>query len=223
MMSQSVFEVFRYHIKLTRYCWQLPECYSDDDLINHHMQNPKQSVTLSPVAHFLFADTRTGVLWLILRLYIGWEWLQAGYEKLINPAWFGDHAGSALTGFLNGALQKTSAAHPDVSSWYAWFIQNLVLPHTVIFSYVVSIGEVLTGMALILGLFTSVAAFAGGFMNMNYLLAGTVSINPIMLLIEILLILAWRVAGWYGLDRWALPFVGTLGQAGHLSKSKLSQ
>ncbi len=186
----------------------------------YYMQTHQKSVALSPVANFLFADTRTAWLWLILRLYIGWEWLLAGYEKLSNPAWFGEHAGSAVTGFLNGALQKTSGAHPDVASWYAWFIQNVVLPHTVIFSYLVSIGEVLTGIALILGLFTSIAAFAGGFMNMNYLFAGTVSINPIMFLIEIFLILAWRVAGWYGVDRFVLPILGTPWQPGKLFKSK---
>jgi thiosulfate dehydrogenase [quinone] large subunit len=32
-----------------------------------------------------------------------------------------------------------------------------------------------------------------------------VSLNPIMLVIEILLLLAWRSAGWVGLDRWAIP------------------
>lgn len=186
------------------------------------MHTDQKSVALSPIASFLFADTRTAWLWLLLRLYIGWEWLLAGYEKLISPAWFGEHAGSALTGYLNGSLQKTSGAHPDVAGWYAWFIENLVLPHTVIFSYLVSIGEVLTGIALILGLFTSIAALAGGFMNVNYLFAGTVSINPIMLIVEILLILAWRVAGWCGLDRFALPFFATLWQPGKLSKPKSS-
>lgn len=29
------------------------------------------------------------------------------------------------------------------------------------------------------------------------------------ILISMLLILAWKVAGWYGLDRWLLPRLGT--------------
>jgi thiosulfate dehydrogenase [quinone] large subunit len=46
-------------------------------------------------------------------------------------------------------------------------------------------------------------------MNMNYLLAGTVGINPILFVGAILLILAWKTAGWWGLDRWALLALGT--------------
>ncbi|MFA9404074.1 MAG: hypothetical protein ACERKY_13540, partial [Anaerolineales bacterium] len=53
------------------------------------------------------------------------------------------------------------------------------------------------------------AAFFGGFMNMNYLLAGTVSTNPLLLAIAIFLILAWKTAGWWGIDRWLLPMLGT--------------
>jgi thiosulfate dehydrogenase [quinone] large subunit len=65
------------------------------------------------------------------------------------------------------------------------------------------------GIALILGIFTGIAAFFGSFMNMNYLLAGSVSSNPILFIIAVLLILAWKTAGWWGLDRWVLPALGT--------------
>jgi thiosulfate dehydrogenase [quinone] large subunit len=56
---------------------------------------------------------------------------------------------------------------------------------------------------------TGVAAFFGAMMNMSFLLAGTVSSNPVMFVIAIFLIMAWKVAGWYGLDRFALPRLGT--------------
>ena len=46
-------------------------------------------------------------------------------------------------------------------------------------------------------------------MNMNFLLTGAVSINPIIGGLAILLVLAWRVAGYYGVDRWLLPLLGT--------------
>ncbi len=72
-----------------------------------------------------------------------------------------------------------------------------------------SFGELLVGIALILGLFTGIAAFFGSFMNMNYLLAGTVSSNPILFVIATFLVLAWKTAGWWGLDRWVLPALGT--------------
>ena len=162
-----------------------------------------------PVARALFGEVRWAWIWLILRLYVGWEWLSAGWGKLNNPAWTGSKAGTALTGFINGALQKTGGAHPDVQSWYGWFLNNLVLPHAVFWSYLVAAGETLVGIALILGIFTGIAAFFGSFMNINYLLAGAVSTNPILFVISLFLVLAWKTAGWWGLDRWVLPALGT--------------
>lgn len=171
-----------------------------------------------PLAKFLFANTAMSWVWLVLRVYIGWQWLVAGYEKIINPVWVGAKAGVALSGFLAGALQKTTGAHPDVAGWYGVFINGFVMHNAATFSYMVAFGEFFVGIALILGLFTGIAAFFGGFMNMNYLFAGTISINPLLFLIELFLILAWRTAGWYGLDRYALPFFGTPWQPGKAFK-----
>jgi thiosulfate dehydrogenase [quinone] large subunit len=67
----------------------------------------------------------------------------------------------------------------------------------------------LVGIALILGVFTGIAAFSGSFMSVNYLLAGTVSTNPILFALATWLVLAWKTAGWWGLDRWVLPALGT--------------
>jgi thiosulfate dehydrogenase [quinone] large subunit len=46
-------------------------------------------------------------------------------------------------------------------------------------------------------------------MNMSFLLAGTVSTNPLLFCMGILLILAWKNAGYLGLDRFLLPAFGT--------------
>jgi len=167
------------------------------------------SIEEPPVARALFGSVKWAWLWLILRLYAGWEWLTAGWGKINNPAWTGDNAGAALTGFVNGALAKTEGAHPDVQGWYGAFLNNVVLPNAALWSYLVAWGELLVGVALIIGLFTGIAAFFGGFMNINYLMAGTVSTNPMLFVIAMLLVLAWRTAGWWGLDRWVLPMLGT--------------
>jgi len=170
-----------------------------------------------PIARFLFADTRLAPLWTIIRLYLGYEWLTAGWGKLTDPAgvWVGAKAGTAVAGFITGALEKTAGDHPDVSGWYAAFLQQVALPNAVVFSYLVTWGEILVGVALILGLLTGIAAFFGGFMNASYLFAGTVSTNPVLLLLAILIILAWRVAGYWGLDR-ALPLLGVPSMPGTL-------
>jgi thiosulfate dehydrogenase [quinone] large subunit len=168
------------------------------------------------LSRFLFADTRFAWFWFIVRLYVGYEWFMAGWAKLGNPAWTGSDAGTAVKGFLMGALQKTTGQHPDVSSWYGYFLQHVAIPNAVAFSYLVVYGEIVVGIALILGLFTGIAAFFGTFMNLNYLFSGAVSTNPFMLLLQLFLILAWRTAGWFGLDRYVLSALGTPWQAGKL-------
>jgi thiosulfate dehydrogenase [quinone] large subunit len=174
--------------------------------------NRKRSISRiddPPVAKALFGSIRWSWIWLLARLYLGWEWLQPGWEKLHSPSWVGAEAGTALTGFLNGALSKTSGEHPDVQNGYAIFLKDVILPHASIWSYVVSWGEFLVGIALILGAFTGIAAFFGLFMNFNYLLAGSVSTNPILFVLALGILLAWKTAGWWGIDRWLLPLLGT--------------
>jgi thiosulfate dehydrogenase [quinone] large subunit len=172
------------------------------------------------ISRFVFSDTRFSWIWLFLRLYVGYEWITAGWEKATSSAWIGNNAGSAIKGYLSSSLQQASGAHPAVSSWYAFFIAHAALPHTVLLSYLVTYGELAVGIGLILGAFTGIAAFFGIFMNFNYLFAGTVSINPLLLLIEIFLVLAWRSSGWIGLDRFLLPYLGVPWQGGAITKEK---
>lgn len=161
------------------------------------------------ISKFLFSNTKFAWFWLVVRVYLGWQWLEAGWGKINSPAWVGDSAGGALSGFINGALQKMSGAHPDVQGWYGAFLENVILPNATFWSHVVAWGEFVVGVALILGLLTGIAAFFGLFMNLNFLLAGTVSTNPILFVLAIGIILAWKVAGHVGLDRFLLPRLGT--------------
>ena len=154
---------------------------------------------------FLRFGAPAAVLLLPIRLYVGYEWLEAGLEKVGSPVWTGARAGVAVRGFAQGALQQTGGEHPAVQGWYAWFLREAVLPNAALFGWLVAWGEVVVGIALILGLLTGVAAFFGGVMNANYLLAGAVSTNPILLALELALIIGWRAAGWLGLDRWVIP------------------
>ncbi len=176
-----------------------------------------------PLARFLFADTRMAWFWLIVRLYVGYQWLVAGFDKLtgysLDIGSFGKHVGDSwifvanpgtgLTGFVKGAIAQTTGAHPAVQGWYAEFLKAVVQPYTGFWAYVVTFGELAVGIGLIIGMLTGIAAFFGVFMNMNFLLAGAISINPIIGGLAMFLILAWRIAGYYGVDRWLLPLLGT--------------
>lgn len=154
-----------------------------------------------------FTNPRLSWFWVVVRVYLGWEWLSAGWEKIMNPLWVGWDAGAPLRGFIAGALTKTNGVHPDVQGWYAFFLENVVLPHANLWSHMVAYGEVLVGLGLIVGAFTALAAFFGLFMNLNYLLAGTVSVNPILFTLAIFVIFSRSVTRKFGLDYFLEPIL----------------
>ncbi len=163
-----------------------------------------------PFIQRLFGSAGWAWLWLVVRVYVGYSWLEAGIGKLSNPGW--TQTGEALKGFWANAVRipEAPARAPIAFDWYRAFIQSLLDSGSYTwFSKLVVAGELLIGVALILGAFAGVAAFLGGFMNWNFMMAGTASINPVLFTLSIFLILAWKNAGWWGLDRWLLPALGT--------------
>jgi thiosulfate dehydrogenase [quinone] large subunit len=150
-------------------------------------------------------------LWLPVRVWLGWQWLTAGWEKVTNPAWL--QTGVALKGFLAGSVSAVSASGKPVIHyvWYSDFLKVLISSGSYVWmAKLVSVGETLVGIALILGIFTGFAAFFGGFMNFNYLMAGSVSVNPMFLILSVTLVLAWKVSGYIGVDYFLVPRVGAL-------------
>jgi len=177
-----------------------------------------------PWVDFLFNSPASAWLWLIVRLYLGYTWLTSGLEKLENPAWV--KTGEALKAFWQRAvvIPEPPARPPIAFAWYRAFIQALLDSGSYTwFAKLVPIGEIAVGIALILGIFIWFSAFMGGFMNWNFMMAGTASLNPVMLVLSFLLILAWKYAGWIGLDRWLLIYIGTPWQPGLLFQRKESK
>lgn len=165
----------------------------------------KQKLLDLKAGDFIARDTRLAWVWLVIRIYVGWLWLSAGWEKVQSPAWVGEGAGTAVAGYVNNSLTLTSGEHPAVLGWYASFLEGFVLPNVELFSYLVTYGEIAVGLALIFGFLTGAAAGFGAVMNLSYMLAGSAGLNPMMFVLQILLIIAWRTAGWVGLDRYVLP------------------
>lgn len=138
-------------------------------------------------------------IWTIVRIWLGYEWLTAGWHKVMD--------GFDATGFMKGAIAKAGGDHPAVQGWYGAFLEGFALPNVELFNFLVPWGELAIGLGLILGAFTTVALYAGIFMNLNFLLAGTVSTNPILYTVGVLLLVAGAAGYAWGVDRYMIPWV----------------
>jgi thiosulfate dehydrogenase (quinone) large subunit len=157
---------------------------------------------------FLFSNTRAGLFWLPIRLFLGFAWIEAGWHKLTGAGWI--DGGTALAGYWTNAVNIPEQGRPPITyEWYRDFINFLLAGHhETWFAWLITFGELAVGLGLLLGALTGIAAFFGALMNMSFLLAGSASTNPVLFTMAIGLILAWRVAGYYGLDRYLLPALG---------------
>jgi thiosulfate dehydrogenase [quinone] large subunit len=117
--------------------------------------------------HTLLTESWLAWPWLVLRVSVGWVWLEGGWHQL-------QHGGSG-----NG--------------WPA---------------HAGAIGLTLAGIALILGAFVGIAAFAGGLLGISLLPAGVGLASALLFAATVWLVITWKTAGWIGLDRWLLPLLG---------------
>ncbi|MDN3017130.1 DoxX family protein [Paenibacillus sp. BSR1-1] len=139
----------------------------------------------------------------VLRLYLGWQWLNAGWGKISSGNF-------DAAGFLNGAVNNMSGDHPAVQPWWGNFLKEVAIPYVDLFNVMVPWGEFLVGLGLILGIFTSFSLLMGLTMNFAYMLSGTTSTNPQMVLLGLIILAAGMNAGKLGLDRWLTPYLGRL-------------
>lgn len=135
----------------------------------------------------------------IIRLYLGYHWLTAGWGKITG--------GFDASGYLQGAVASSGGEHPTVQAWWGAFLETVALPGADIFSFLVMWGEFLVGLALILGIFTNFAALMGITMNFAFIFSGTVSTNPEMVILTAILLVAGTNAGKIGLDHYVIPFI----------------
>ncbi|WP_227767415.1 TQO small subunit DoxD [Zhaonella formicivorans] len=148
----------------------------------------------------IFKEPKFSILWTVLRVWLGFQWITSSLTKIGNPVWTGDKAGVAISGFLKNALTLAGGEHPAVQGWYAGFINSFALPNAKLFSYLIPFGEFAVGLGLIVGGLTTFALLGGAFMNLNFMLAGTTSTNPILYTAAILLLAAGSNASRIGID-----------------------
>lgn len=176
-----------------------------------------------PIAQFLFGSTVMAWVWLVVRVWVGYQWILASLHKIEDPAWV--QTGAALKGFWLNAVRIPAQGRPPISfGWYRDFLNFLLNTESYTwFGKLVAYGELLVGIALVIGAFVGIAAFFGALMNWSFMMAGTASINPVLFLLAGLLILAWKVAGYIGLDYYLLPLLGTPWKVGRIFEARRQQ
>jgi uncharacterized membrane protein YphA (DoxX/SURF4 family) len=124
-------------------------------------------------------------LWYIavLRIYVGYYMLTQGIRKFQRDFPKGDWIGRQI-----GDL-----ATLDLYPWYKRFLTAYVVPHSELFGYLVTIGEIAVGACLLLGLLTRFSALVGLFMLINYYLGPGMAHGGLMLAHQQNLIIALMI------------------------------
>jgi thiosulfate dehydrogenase (quinone) large subunit len=143
--------------------------------------------------NFLRKNKQVSILLAVLRVYLGYTWVMAGWGKITGGQF-------DASGFLQGALAKTTGENPVVQEWWAVFLENVAIPNVEAFNFLVPWGELLVGLGLLIGCFTKTAVFFGIAMNFSYMFSGTTSTNPQLVLLSMFILVSAMNAGRYGVD-----------------------
>ncbi|WP_425457198.1 DoxX family protein [Aquibacillus sediminis] len=145
--------------------------------------------------------SKIAIIWTILRIWLGLQWIEAGYNKL--------GSGFDVSGFLQGAIANAGGEDPAVQGWYAKFLEVIALPNEGLFNMLIPWGEFFVGLGLILGLATIPALIAGAFMNINFMMAGVGLSSPDLefLAIAIILLVIGKGRYYYGFDRFVISYI----------------
>ena len=182
------------------------------------LQAPSHNFRL---ADWLYRSSAASLIWLVVRVWLGYQWAIAGYQKIWgnerSAFWFGGGAG--VKGFARAGITGSATGKGGASyGWWAGFLHNFVLPNASWIAKLIAISEVAIGIALILGLLTGLAAVGALLLNLIYMFTGSAGVNPAYAVLAVFLILAWRNAGSLGLDRFALSSAwrrNQINRAGH--------
>lgn len=139
---------------------------------------------MSPIKKAL--HTNDSAVWLaLIRIFVGYVWLTAAIEKITGGEFV---AGMAKTlGFF---------ASKNPIGWEKAFLTNVAIPNATVFGTLSMYGELLVGLALLLGVFSEVGAIAGLLMSVNFYLAAgwtsasTETVNLVMAGVQVVLLLS---------------------------------
>ena len=149
---------------------------------------------------FHLAALQEAVYLVPLRVFIGLGWLRAFAEKAIDPNW---RDGASLAAFLERQRESGEIMFPA----YDALVGELFLLHAAALGFVVMLGQLLAGLAILTGAATNAALLGGLFMNLNFLLAGATDPSAFYIVIQAVL-LPTNAGAILGLDARLYPALG---------------
>jgi thiosulfate dehydrogenase [quinone] large subunit len=151
------------------------------------------------------ANNIPGWVILPLRFFLGISFLSAGWDKLTDP----NYLNPAASNYIGHQIERMSTGSP-----IGGFLLNVAVPNAGFFGVLVMGGELLIGLAVLLGMFTRFSAIMGLLVNLTFFLSATWEIRPFYFGADLPYVAGWLTlalagAGPYALDRvvniWAEP------------------
>jgi thiosulfate dehydrogenase [quinone] large subunit len=167
---------------------------------------PTVAAHLRSIVRWPFTSRLASPIWLAVRLYLAYTWFTMGLDKLSSGFLTGDPIGDILKLTGSGVLPVPLEAFRPVA-------QLLVdLGVTPLLSYSMPFLEMAIALAFISGILIVPAALGAIFLNANFLLSGIaiVALDGRFIVLQLLLILAWQVAGYIGLEAGVVQAFKTL-------------
>ncbi|MFJ4905837.1 DoxX family protein [Streptomyces sp. NPDC093249] len=116
-----------------------------------------------------------------LRLFLGITFLYAGFDKLTDPAFFGDSGTGSIGEMMRGV--RDSSALPS--------LVDLALKNPTGFGYAIAFGELAVGIGTLVGLFARVAALGGALISLSLWLTVSWQVRPYYLGNDLAYVMAW--------------------------------
>ena len=146
-----------------------------------------------PMWEWVKESKALAIVWTAMRVWLGIRWIQAGAAKLwgpLNPAFL--HRGGA------GVVGLAAHGHPAYS-WWGSFAHGFVVPNAGWIAVLVAVSEFAVGVALVLGLFTRLAALASLALLFTYMMSGSAG-GVLHALFAVIVLTMWRTSSWIGID-----------------------
>lgn len=149
---------------------------SDDD------DSQFECIPEPPLARRVLGDRRYAWVWLLVRAYLSYRWIASAVTLIEQHLTLS----IGISGLAVQVIPETARGAGPI----LWLV--------------IAACQITAGIFLGLGAYTGLSAFVSGILSFNPMSLGPAAADPLAAGLSFLLILVWRVAGWYGLDRWLL-------------------